>query len=170
MNRPLPHRITVLALAFSTLFLCARPTRATDIMGTISNTMVISDDSELVGDVTCTVTNAPCIAFGASGIKLRLNGFSITGSATDCTASTATDGIDAVRQHDVAILGPGLVQKFAVFGIALIQATKVRVEGVTTTDNCFSGIILIATTDSDIERNLSVRNSMHSGGNPCGGT
>jgi hypothetical protein len=139
-------------------------------MGTISTTMIISDDSELVGDVTCTVTNAPCIAFGASGIKLRLNGFSITGSATDCTASPATDGIDAVGQHDVAILGPGLVQKFAVFGIALIRATKVRVEGVTTTDNCFSGIILIATTDSDIERNLSVRNSMHSGGNPCGGT
>ena len=170
MNQSLPYRITVLALGFSALFLCARPTRATDIMGTISNTMIISDDSELVGDVTCTVINAPCITFGASGIKLRLNGFSITGSSTDCTASTATEGIDVVSQHDVAILGPGLVQKFAVFGIALIQATKVRVEGVTTTDNCFSGIILIATTDSDIERNLSVRNSMHSGGNPCGGT
>lgn len=170
MNRPLPHRITVLALAFSALFLCARPTRATEIMGTISNTMIISDDSELVGDVTCTVTNAPCIAFGASGITLRLNGFSITGSSTDCTASTASDGIDVVSQHDVAILGPGLVQKFAVFGIALVQATKVRVEGVTMADNCFSGIILIATTDSDIERNLSVRNSMHSSGNPCGGT
>jgi hypothetical protein len=164
------RRLALVLSALSVIFLYPKSTRATDIMGTISRTMIISDDSELIGDVTCTVTNAPCIAFGASGVTLRLNGFSITGSSTDCTASTATDGIDVVAQHDVAILGPGLVQKFSVFGIALIQATKARVAGVTTTDNCFSGIILIATTDSDIERNLSVRNSMHSGGAPCGGT
>lgn len=54
------------------------PASAADIRGTISSTLIITEDSQLVGDVTCTVTGAPCIAFGASGISLKLNGFSLT--------------------------------------------------------------------------------------------
>jgi nitrous oxidase accessory protein NosD len=80
------------------------------------------------------------------------------------------DGIDVVGQHDVAILGPGLVQKFASVGIFLGTASKVRVKGITASDNCFSGILLIGTADSDIEKNVSVRNSIGSQGLPCGGT
>ena len=36
--------------------------------------------------------------------------------------------------------------------------------------NFFSGIILAGATDSEIEGNTSVRNSIGSEGNPCGGT
>ena len=54
------------------LFGSVSSVRATEISGTIATTLVIYDDSELVGDVTCTVVGAPCIAFGASGITLKL--------------------------------------------------------------------------------------------------
>src|SRR5690349_8566314 len=53
----------------------AQSAQATDISGTIATTLTIYDNSRLVGDVTCTVTGAPCIAFGAPGLTLKLNGF-----------------------------------------------------------------------------------------------
>jgi hypothetical protein len=166
-SRPL----TLFVLSVFSLLVFPARLQATEISGTISSTLTITESSEFVGDVTCMVVGAPCISFGSSGIKLRLNGFTMTGSATDCTAATAsTFGIVVTGQHNVAILGPGLVQKFAVFGVALNGANKVRVEGLTTSDNCFSGIFLAGTTDSDIEKNVSVRNSIASKGNPCGGT
>jgi hypothetical protein len=158
------------------LFVCSARAQATDISGTISTTLTIFEDSELVGDVTCMVADAPCIAFGTSDIKLRLNGFTITGRADPPNGCTPTAkfpseaGIDVVGQHDVAILGPGLVRKFASVGIFLGTARKVKVEGVTASDNCFSGIFLSGTTDSDIEKNVSVRNSIGSQGFSCGGT
>jgi hypothetical protein len=166
--------MTLVLLIFSALLLCAGRAQATDISGTISTTLTISDDSGLVGDVTCMVAGGPCIAFGASGIKLRLNGFTITGPdvpPAGCKpATSADDGIDVVGFQDVAILGPGLVEKFGGFGIFLQGDSKARVEGITASDNCFSGIILVGTTDSDIVRNVYVRNSIGSEGAPCGGT
>jgi hypothetical protein len=152
--------------------------QATGIGGTITTTLTIYDDSELTGDVTCMVADAPCIKFGAPDITLQLNGFTITGRADPparCTTtanffSTFEDGIDVVGQHDVAILGPGMVQKFARVGIFLGNTTKAKVEGITVSDNCFSGIFLAGTTDSDIEKNVSVRNAIGSNGFPCGGT
>jgi parallel beta-helix repeat protein len=166
-----PRRFALFVLCVFSLLVFPLRLQATEISGTISSTLTIKEDSELVGDVTCTVVGAPCISFGSSGITLRLNGFTITGSATDCQAATAsTFGIVVTGQHDVVILGPGLVQKFAVFGVALSSANKIRVEGLTASDNCFSGIFLAGTTDSDIEKNVSVRNSIASKGNPCGGT
>jgi parallel beta-helix repeat protein len=174
MNRSLFNRIALLVFAFSALLLLAGPASASEISGMISSTLTIMDDSELVGDVTCMVAGAPCISFGAPGIKMKLNGFTITDGANpsnNCAASNfAEDGILVSAQHDVAILGPGLVQKFAGLGISLRGSTKVTVKGVTASDNCFSGIFLFATTDSDIERNISVRNSIGSNGSPCGGT
>jgi parallel beta-helix repeat protein len=174
MRQILSSRITRSVFPAFVLFVCAARAQATDISGTISTTFTIFDDSELVGDVTCMVAGAPCIAFGAPGIQLRLNGFTITDGAnpsSNCASSSFTeDGIQVNAQHDVAILGPGLVHKFAGLGISLLGSTKVRVEGVTASDNCFSGIFLFGTTDSDIERNVSVRNSIGSKGNPCGGT
>jgi hypothetical protein len=169
---PFPSRWYILfVLSVFTFFVFATPAEAIQISGTISSTLTITDDSELVGDVTCTVAGAPCIVIGASGIKLRLNGFTITEDITGCTPATSfQDGIDVVGQHDVAILGPGLVQKFGGLGIFLGRSTKVKVKDVTASDNCFSGILLGATTDSDIERNVSVRNSIGSEGAPCGGT
>jgi hypothetical protein len=174
MSQILSIRIRLSLLSVFALLVCGARAQATDISGTISTTLTIYDDSELVGDVTCMVAGAPCIAFGAPGIKLRLNGFTITDGAntsSNCASSSfSEDGIQVSGQHDVAILGPGLVHKFAGLGISLLGSTKVRVEGVTTSDNCFSGIFLFGTTDSDIEKNVSVRNSIGSQGNPCGGT
>jgi hypothetical protein len=67
------------------LFGFAGSARATDISGTIDATLTIFEDSQLVGDVTCTVTGAPCIAFGAPGITLKLNRFTMTGLASPLT-------------------------------------------------------------------------------------
>ena len=174
MSQSLSYRMVPVVLTFSAFLLCTARTSATEISGTISSTMTIMDNSELVGDVSCMVAGAPCITIGASGIKLRLNGFTITDDANpsnNCATSNFTeDGILVNAQHHVAILGPGLVQKFAGLGIALQGSTKVKVKDVTASDNCFSGIFLSATTDSDIERNISVRNSIGSQGSPCGGT
>jgi hypothetical protein len=176
MAQLIPTRGFVALAAFAFLA-SAGLAQATDIMGTISSTVTITENSQLVGDVTCKVSNAPCIKFGASAITLNLNGFSITGQADPPARCTPTgtfdpeDGIDVVAQHDVAILGPGLVQKFARVGIFLgPSTTKARVEGVTASDNCFSGILLIGASDNDIEKNVSVRNSIGSQGFPCGGT
>ena len=167
-------RATLVVLSAFALLVCGARAQATDISGTIATTLTIFDDSELVGPVTCTVAGGPCIAFGASGIKLRLNGFTITGPdvpPAGCTPATSSDdGIDVVGLQDVAILGPGLVQKFGGFGVFLLQDSNVRIEGTTMSDNCFSGIILVRTADSDIVRNVSVRNSIGSEGAPCGGT
>src|ERR1700682_1990816 len=174
MNQSLFNRIALVALVFSALLLFAGRVSATEISGTISSTLTIMDDSELVGDVTCMVAGAPCISFGSPGIKLRLNGFTITDGANpsnNCARSNfAEDGILVSGPHHVAILGPGLVEKFAGLGISLRGSTKVKVKGVTASDNCFSGIFLFATTYSGIDRNISVRNSIGSQGSPCGGT
>lgn len=176
MNHFLSNRVTLVALAFSALLLCAGLTHATEISGTVSTTLTLYEDSELVGDVTCTVAGAPCIAFGAPGIKLRLNGFTITGRAdppSKCVSTTnfpPEDGIQVNGQHDVAILGPGIVQKFGRWGISLLNSTEAKVKHVTFSDNCFSGLQLVGVTDSDIEKNVSVRNAGGSSGFPCGGT
>jgi len=154
-----------------TFFVFATPAEAIQISGTISSTLTITDNSELVGDVTCTVAGAPCITFGAPGVNLRLNGFTVTGTSAGCTPATKSDdGIDVIGLSDVAILGPGLVQAFVGFGIFLFGDSKVRVEQVTISDSCFSGIFLGDTTDSDVEKNTSVRNSKGSENGPCGGT
>jgi len=171
MSRFRRNRMAIAALTVLALFVCVERAQATEISGTYSTTLTIYDDSELVGDVECNVDGNPCIQFGASDIKLRLNGYSITEEITGCTPGTSSqDGIDVAGVHDVAIVGPGLVQKFGGFGVGVFGASKVKVEEVTASDNCFSGIILVGSMDSDIERNVLVRNSSGSEGAPCGGT
>src|SRR5262245_14402901 len=106
------------------LFVCASIARATDIGGTIDTTLTIFEASQLVDDVICTVTGAPCIALGAAGITLKLNRLTMTGLAnplTPCNTSGSGEiGIDVNTQSDVKILGPGLVQQFRQFGIRLM--------------------------------------------------
>src|SRR5712692_3972363 len=116
--------VTWVATFLGALFACAGSTQARDIGGTISSTLTITEDSQLVDDVTCTVTDAPCIAIGASGITLDLNGFSMTGLAdpeTACSggfeAGFVEDGIDLNGRAGVTIRGPGLVQRFRGPGI-----------------------------------------------------
>lgn len=152
-------------------FVGAGTARAAEISGTISSTLTIFDDSELVGDVTCTVVGAPCIAFGAPDLKLELNGFTITGRAdalTPCSTSGPGEiGIDVnAREHEV-IRGPGVVRQFRNLGIRLFQSTGVIVKGVTLASNCFSGIIVTAGSDNELEANVSVRNGHPAA--PCGG-
>lgn len=171
MNKFLWSRIALCALAGCALLFSAERTLATEIKGTITATWTIYDDSKLVGDVTCMVVGGPCIVIGASHIKLNLNGFKIIGTIAGCTPDTSlNDGIDVISLNDVAILGPGAIQSFGGFGIFLLTNNDVKVQGITASDNCFSGIFLGGVTNSDIERNISVRNSMGSEDGPCGGT
>jgi hypothetical protein len=70
-------------------------------------------DTDLIGDVTCNVANAtPCFSFGAPGIELRLNGFTITGRADAVTgcggASTAGEAEPAGEHQNIAIGLAGL--------------------------------------------------------------
>jgi hypothetical protein len=48
--------------------------QATTIPPTISTTLTISTDSHLTSNVSCTVTGAPCIKFGANGTAKHSNG------------------------------------------------------------------------------------------------
>jgi hypothetical protein len=171
MNKFLWSRIALGALACCALLFSAGRTLATEIKGTVTATWTIYDDSKLVGDVMCMVENGPCIVIGASNIKLHLNGFKITGTIAGCTPDTLLDdGIDVISVNDVAILGPGAIQGFGGFGIFLLTDNDVKVQGITASDNCFSGIFLGGVSNSVIERNISVRNSMGSEDGPCGGT
>jgi len=164
----------------------AAPASAEDISGTITTTRVIVEDSQLVGDVTCTMTTGPCIQFGAPNIALRLNGFSITGPANpdDTATCQATSGLPpsdgvsngtsaANSQPGAQIIGPGMVQKFRRHGILIVGAagvsTNVVVKQVTSHHNCFSGLLTNTMTNSTIEGIVSVRNAANSGAAPCGG-
>jgi hypothetical protein len=146
--------------------------QAADISGAIAATLTITENSRLVGDVTCTVTGAPCIAFGASGITLALNGYSMTGlgdPVTGCAGSSAAGeiGIDVNALRDIVIRGPGAVERFRNHGIRLNNATGVLVTGVTTSTNCLSGIFVPGGSGNVLEGNVSVRNGHLT--NPCGG-
>jgi parallel beta-helix repeat protein len=174
------------AFLFFSLAGYAAPAAAEDISGTLAATKLIVEDSRLVGNVTCTMTTAPCIQFGAANITLRLNGFAITGSAnpddtTLCNANsgpTFSDGISngtlpATSQPGVQIIGPGMVQKFRRHGIFIIGvpgvSTNVTIKHVTSNYNCFSGLLIANVTDSLIDGIVSVRNAANSGAAACGG-
>ena len=163
---------TCFATSLGALFLCAVSAQAKDIGGTISGTLTITEDSQLVDDVTCTVTGLPCIAIGAPNVTLELNGFTITGQAdsqTPCSAGPIGDetGIEVNTQTGVTIHGPGLVQQFRAAGIHLVTTTGLRVMGVITSTNCLSGILLNAGSGNELYDNVSVRNGVPGGG--CGG-
>jgi parallel beta-helix repeat protein len=157
----------ILVLAAGTVF-------AADIKGTISSTVTITETSQLVGDVTCNVAGTACIAFGAPGIALKLNGFTITGQAN---ALTGCAGSQVAGEHGIlinglrgaVIQGPGIVQRFRAHGIIITGASsRVLVTHVTTTTNCMAGIIVTgASSDNDLEGNTAVSNGNSSA--PCGG-
>lgn len=149
----------------------------TNISGTISTTLTIMDNSSLSGDVTCTVTSAPCIAFGASGLTLELNGYSITGQADvqmTCSGGPTTfappaveDGIDLNAQANATVHGPGIVQLFRGPGIFTFKSDGVTITGVTTANNCMSGILVGAGSNHNISDNISIRNGSRTFA--CGG-
>ncbi|MCA1600218.1 MAG: right-handed parallel beta-helix repeat-containing protein [Acidobacteria bacterium] len=169
------RRVTWLLGCLCALLLCGGTARATDICGAIPATLTITENSQLVCDVVCTQQAGPCIQFGAPNIWLRLNGFKMTGQAdppANCVATNnflPEDGISTNNQDNVAILGPGLVERFRRHGMFLVNGTKLEVKHVTSHHNCFSGLQMVNVTDSDIEENVSVRNASASGPFPCGG-
>jgi parallel beta-helix repeat protein len=161
---------------------------AENISGTITSTKTIFENSQLVGDVTCTVIDGPCIDFGASHLTLRLNGFTMTGpgspdtaldplnpaaSCNQTPASPPADGVRISNHTHGRIIGPGMVQKFRRHGIFIIGAvdvsTNATVRGITSHHNCYSGIFFNTVSDSVIEDSVSVRNSNNSGPAFCGG-
>lgn len=160
-------------LVGSALLLSTGLASAEDISGLITTTRTIRESSRLVGDVTCTVTGAPCILFGSSHIDLRLNGFTMTGQADPTTAcnglSTAGEmGISTNGQSDVEVRGPGIVQRFRSDGILFVGTLLGKVEGVTTTTNCMSGIRVNPTSSKiTLGSNVSVRNGNAAAA--CGG-
>jgi len=165
--------LAVLVLAAGTLFLRPATAAAEDISGIIVRTLMLSENSRLVGDVICRVTGAPCIAFGVPDIALNLNGFSITGSndaATGCkgTSLGTEPGVSTNGQGNVGIRGPGTIQRFQGDGILFIATIKGWVQGVTTTTNCMSGIRINPTSSAiSVESNVAVRNGAASAA--CGG-
>jgi hypothetical protein len=154
------------------LLVCAGSAGARDIGGTISSTLTIIEDSQLVDDVACTVTGAVCIAIGAPNVKLELNGFTMTGQAdpqTGCRGlSTANEvGIEVNAQSNAAIVGPGLVQRFRSHGVRVFNSTGMKVTGVTMSTNCLSGIIVQGGSLNEVESNTAISNGNL--GAPCGG-
>lgn len=149
--------------------------QAAKISGTIATTLTVTEDSELVGDVTCTVTGVPCLDIGASNVTLELNGFSITGQGdaqTGCAGSAGSSGtehgIRVLGRTGVTIRGPGIVQRFRNQGIVINGSTGTTVTGVTMSTNCQSGIIVNGGASlSVLENNISIRNGTTLA--PCGG-
>jgi hypothetical protein len=166
---------TCVSLVAAAFLLSPGVSWADDISGLISTTRTITVNSRLVGDVTCRVTGAPCILFGSSHIELRLNGFTMTGQAdpnTGCNGSmTAGEmGISTNGQSDVEVRGPGVVRQFRADGIFFTGTLLGKVEAVTTTTNCMSGIRVNPTSSRiTLGSNVSVRNGNATANVSCGG-
>lgn len=151
-------------------------TRAADrVSGLITRTFTIVEDTDLTGDVVCDVASGTsCFAFGASGVQLRLNGFTITGKAdatTGCGGGAFVNGENGISTNglnDVSVQGPGLVQRFRTHGVAVIGSRDARIEGVTASTNCGSGVFVNAASfDTLVQGVTAVRNG--STGATCGG-
>ncbi len=153
------------AACLSAFFAFVGSVQATEIGGTISTTLTITEDSQLVDDVTCTVTGAACITFGAAGATLDLNGFTMTGLADPATACSGVTppggefGIFVNGFNNVTIRGPGLVQRFRAQGVQLIGSSGSTVRDVTSSTNCASGFQVVNGSNNLLENNISVRNA-----------
>src|SRR5437867_3315193 len=111
------------------LMFAATAANAEDIRGTIVRTLILSETSRLVGDVTSEVPSAPCIACGEPLIAIYLSGFTITGqadAATGCKGGSVVGevGISANGQTDVGVSGPGIVWRFQGDGILFMATTQ----------------------------------------------
>ena len=153
-------KITLLICA---ILLAAAQASATDICGTISSTLTITEDSQLTCNVKCTVIGAPCIRFGADSISMNLNGFTITGNGLldSCTNTASEIGIttresSGTSHSFVSILGPGLVTQFNGRGIVVSGGSNDTVKGVAVSLTCEDGIFVSGS-------NCEVRNNTVSG-------
>jgi parallel beta-helix repeat protein len=154
------NNLTKLAVLSGMVFLGTGLAQATTIPPTISTTLTITTDSQLTGNVACTVTGAPCIQFGAPGIKLKLNGFSVTGNGgrNSCALNFGEIGIFTNAENNVSIFGPGLVRRFNGFGI-IVSGNNSMVEGVAMTSICAEGIRVLGSYN-EVEGNSVSRVSL----------
>jgi hypothetical protein len=153
----------------------APPALAADrVSGALTATYVIVEDTDLTGDVTCNVANGtPCFSFGASGVELRLNGFTITGRAdavTGCGGAATNNefGVTTNNSNRVVVRGPGLIQRHRADGVFVTGSTDVRVEDVVVSTNCLSGVRVAGNSFGTLVQSvLAVRNG--NGTASCGG-
>lgn len=138
----------------------------------------------MTADVRCLQEdNGPCIKFGKPGIKLDLNGFTMTGPAnnpprSNCTTASnfpaqEADGIQSTFD-EVVIEGPGVVQGMRRHGIALLGTSADRVDKsvvrkLVSYQNCFSGIFLGFVNNTLVEEVVAARTSANSEARLCGG-
>ncbi len=174
MQRPILGRLSAFWVVAAVFGVGSAPSASDSVSGLITRTYVIVEDTDLTGDVTCDVTGAACFSFGAPGVELRLNGFTITGKADATTACagaplTANEGgILTNNQHRVSVQGPGLVQRFRQHGVWVAGSQDVRVENLTASTNCGSGVFIAANAFGTlVEGVTAVRNG--SAAAPCGG-
>ena len=145
------------------------------VSGVLTATFVIVDNTDLIGDVRCDVANnTPCFSFGVPGVELRLNGFTITGkgdSVTGCGGAAAMGNETGVFTNSlsrVGVRGPGLVQRFRGDGVWVFGSTDARVEDLTVSTNCLSGVRVAATSFGTlVQNNTAVRNGSPTAS--CGG-
>ena len=169
-------KFTKVLLLGMTALLTAVPSAFADrISGHITSTYMLVEDTDVIGDVSCEVDNAPCMSFGAPGIELRLNGFTITGradAATGCNGASFPNetGVFTNRQSNVTVRGPGLIQRTRGRGVHVIGSTGARVQGFAISTTCSSGVFVAADSfDTLVEEVIAVRNGASAPGNPCGG-
>jgi hypothetical protein len=150
--------------------------RPDSISGTITRTFSIVANTQLVGDVTCAVPDGtPCFSFAAPGVELRLNGYTVTGKGDPVTgcggAVTAGEvGITTNAQRAVVVRGPGLIQRFRNHGVQVAGSDGARIEGITVSTNCGSGIFVPATSfNTLVQENTAIRNGFGNPGLSCGG-
>lgn len=157
------HATRLVLVVVCTVIVGAAIARATTVPSVIASTLTITTDSQLTSDVTCTVTGAPCIKFGAPRIKLDLNGHTMTGngSRNTCTISAGEDGIFTNGQNGVSIRGPGIVRRFNQRGIEVTGNDSV-VKHVTVLSSCLEGIV-VAGSGNLVEDNSVARASLFGG-------
>jgi hypothetical protein len=150
--------------------------RPDSVSGTITRTFSIVANTDLTGDVTCEVADGtPCFSFAAPDVELRLRGFTVTGKGNPSTGCggvvTAGEvGVTTNGQHRVLVSGPGLIQRFRHHGVQVAASFDARLEGLTVSTNCGSGIFVLATSNgARIEGNTAVRNGSSVAGQACGG-
>lgn len=82
----LSKSVTLTAAVVMTIGFLPSQAWADRVSGSITRTYVIVEDTDLGGDVSRDVaSNTPCFSFGASGVELRLNGFTMTGKGDAIT-------------------------------------------------------------------------------------
>ena len=128
---------------------------------------ILTDDTEMLGDIDCTGVVGDCIVFAAADITLTMNGFTITGPEPQpCADASGPAGVQTAGFPGADIKGPGKVTRFGV-GIHINGSDDSRVREVVAIRNCLNGILVNTSDKVVIEENV-VLNTFNIP-TPCGG-